>query len=100
MGYDFHITRAASWPDSSADPITRTEWHAYLSTDSEIRADALNGPDGFLFVGHPNGPAPLWWSDGRIYTKNPDDVMIRKLCAIARFLHAKVLGDDDEAYCQ
>jgi hypothetical protein len=100
VGYNLHITRAAFWADSSAVPITRAEWLSYLSEDSEIKSDTLNGPDDFLFAGHPNGPAPLWWSDGEIFTKNPDDEMIRKLCAIARSLDAKVLGDDGEEYCQ
>ena len=100
MGYDLHITRATFWPRSSAKPITRDEWRSYVLMDSTIQADPLNGPDDFLFVEHPNGPAPLWWYDGRIDTKNPDDPMISKLCEIAQVLQANLIGDEEETYCK
>lgn len=33
-----------------------------------------------------------------VYTKNPDDAIIRKSVAIAKRLDARVVGDDDEEY--
>lgn len=98
MGYDLHITRAETWTDSESQPITRDEWEAYVSGDAQIQRDQNNGPNDFLYVAHPDRPIPLWWSNGEIYTKNPDELTIDKLCQIAKSLGASVFGDDDETY--
>ena len=45
-----------------------------------------------------SGTAWLDWSDGQIYTKNPDAPLIEKVFAIARQFGATVQGDDGEVY--
>ena len=98
MGYDLHITRRAEWADDQGPEITLKEWRAYLKSDAQIERDAANGPTDFLFTAHPEEPKPLWWDRGEIYTKNPDEVTIRKLVQISKNLKARVVGDDGEEY--
>ena len=38
------------------------------------------------------------WSEGNIYTKNPDEALIDKMVAVARELRAQVQGEEDEVY--
>jgi hypothetical protein len=99
MGYDLHITRKEYWADEDGPQITLDEWQAYVAQDPDIVPDGNNpGPENYVFAAH-SERHPLWWHrSGEIYTKNPDDTMIAKLVQIARALHAKVLGDDDEVY--
>jgi hypothetical protein len=59
---------------------------------------------------YPNSQLVLWsgdsehetpwldWSRGKIYSKNPDAPLIRKMVAIAKRLNAKVVGQDYEEY--
>src|SRR5829696_6163763 len=98
MGYDLHITRRSQWADADGPEITLDEWKAYVESDSEIRPAAGNGPTDFLWAAHPQEPWPLWWNHGEVYTKNPDNVTIRKLVGIAERLSAAVQGDDGEIY--
>ena len=93
MGYDFHITRAAEWLNSQRRPITLNEWIAYVETDPEIIQDTQNKSDDFLFVRDGN-EVPLWWEEGRIYTKNPDIITQQKLLEIADHFGAHVQDDD------
>jgi hypothetical protein len=98
LGYDVHLTRKEFWADEEGPEISLAEWQAYVATDAEIQPDPDNsGPDNYLFVSHPE-QWPLWWHSGEVYTKNPDALVIAKLLSIARALHARVLGDDDEIY--
>ncbi len=98
MGYDLHITRAPEWIDSGSHPITLRDWNAYVVSDEQICHDPDNSAEDYLFDGHLKEPWPLWWSDGEIYTKNPDGQTIDKLCQIAAALGAVVQGDDGEVY--
>ena len=98
MGYDLHITRRAHWADADGPGITLDEWSAYVASDAEVQPDADNGLTDFLWTAHPQEPWPLWWRDGTIYTKNPDDATVRKLVAIAGRFGATVQGDDGEIY--
>jgi len=98
MGYDVHITRAQDWIDSERMPIAREEWRALVESDPEITPDPDNGPDDYLFVGHPKEPWPLWWHKGEVYTKNPDKHIMKKMIEIAAVLNANVQGDDGERY--
>jgi hypothetical protein len=45
-----------------------------------------------------SGNFRLDWSEGQIYTKNPDETLIDKMVAIASQLNANVQGDDGERY--
>jgi hypothetical protein len=96
MGYDLHITRRKYWPDEG-DDITAQEWLAYVKQDSELRLQVENGPHFAAWRGA-SGTAWLDWSDGQIYTKNPDALLIEKMVSIARQFGAQVQGDDGEVY--
>ena len=98
MGYEVHITRAALWTESERNPISLEEWLAVVRFDPALELDMDNGPSDVLFIEHPEAPAPLWWCEGRIFTKNPDEATILKMPEIASRLGAKVQGDDLETY--
>jgi hypothetical protein len=93
MGYDIHITRRKSWTDKGND-ITAEEWLTYIRRDSELR---LRPESGRCFAEW-SGGSWLDWSDGVIFTKNPDDTLVTKMAAIARQFDATVQGDDGEIY--
>ncbi|MFJ8098330.1 hypothetical protein [Streptomyces griseofuscus] len=40
----------------------------------------------------------LYWRDGRIAAKHPSDVLLAKMCQMARVLNTRVQGDDGEDY--
>ena len=96
MGYDLHITRRKHWTDKG-DDITADEWLAYVRADSELRLQPESGPYFAVWKG-PSELDDSWldWSDGRIYTKNPDTAFIGKMVAIAQQLEASAQGDDGE----
>jgi len=106
MGYDLHISRVEHWVYSETAPITLDEWKSYIESDSELKIDPINnhrddeltvlwyGDDGIF---EDNEFWLCWWK-GQIYAKNPDEALIEKMCKIAAFFNAKVLGDDDEEY--
>lgn len=99
MGYDLHITRAKSRADNSRHCISSEEWLAYVEKDPELTLSLENGPYFAKWNGKSECPDPwLDWSDGDIYTKNPDATLIDKMVAIAHELHATVRGDDGETY--
>ena len=99
MGYDLHITRREYGTDDCGPAISLEEWQAYVASDPDIESDPQNpGPDNYVIVSHPER-WPLWWHrSGKVYTKNPDSLVVAKLVEIARCLGARVLGDDDEIY--
>jgi hypothetical protein len=96
MGYDLHITRRKHWPDKG-DDITAEEWLAYVQRDPELRLKPENSPH-FAVWSRASGESWLEWSDGQIYTTNPDTVLIDKIVSIARQFDAEVQGDDGEIY--
>ncbi len=98
MGYDLHITRKEFWADEDGPVIPFEEWANHVEADPDIEQDADNGKHDFLYVRHPEGPVPLWWNEGEVYTKSPDKHTVRKLIEIAQSLGARVLGDDGESY--
>ncbi|MFD9129483.1 hypothetical protein [Kitasatospora sp. NPDC059571] len=42
------------------------------------------------------GVLPLWWSAGRILSKDPSDPVVAEMCEVAKVQGAKVQGDDGE----
>ena len=109
MGYDLHISRAEDWVDSKTTPITLDEWKSYVDSDPELKIDPVNNhrEDELMVLWYGDGVIPgspednedwLCWHNGEIYTKNPEDVLIKKMCKIAAFFNAKVTGDDAEEY--
>lgn len=119
MNYHVHITRkATSWADAH-DPaaITLAEWENYVIGDEEMRLDdQLAEPD----FGAATTPAThvdglsVWlayskkkrvgnyaWfyhDQDRITVRNPNEEILGKMLAIARVLHARVQGDDNEYF--
>jgi hypothetical protein len=115
MGYDLHITRADTWVDSKAVPISSEEWAAYVAADPEMRMEgfAETEVDGrtlrvespglavwVAYSGHGRDGNMAWFDhvSGEIVVKNPDREIIGKMKRIAAHFRAKVLGDDGESY--
>ncbi|MEU1180828.1 hypothetical protein ABZ464_24870 [Streptomyces sp. NPDC005820] len=80
MGYDVHITRCENWWDEESQDITAAQWEAVVAADP-----------GLVMT-------PMWWSAGRIVSKNPNDALIATMCKVADVLDARVQGDDGEYY--
>ena len=98
MGYDLHITRRNHWTDKG-DDITVNEWLAFVQGDSDLRLQPENGPHFAVWSGLSEiNDHWLDWSEGRIYTKNPDRALIDKMVVIAQQFDAAVQGDDGEVY--
>jgi hypothetical protein len=98
MGYDVHITRARDWTESEARPIPFEDWQACVAADPSLLQDPDNGPHDFLWKEHPEGPAPLWWWRGEVYSKNPDGPTMSKMMQLAESLGAYLVGDEGERY--
>lgn len=96
MGYDLHITRRTNWSDDGND-IAADEWLAYIERNVDLLRQPDNGP---YFVSWSTGVNQSWfdWSNGQIYSKNPDSAVIDKMVSIARQLDAHVQGDEGEIY--
>lgn len=99
MGYDLHITRAEFWAENESQPISRDEWLRLVEQDPELKIDERNGP---LFVtwreAYDDYSSWFDWSEGNVYTKNPDRDTLAKMLQIAALLGATVQGDDGETY--
>ena len=99
MGYDLHITRADFWAENEGQGIGREEWLRVVEQDPELTIDEQNGP---LFAnwGPVSDAYSPWfdWSEGNVYTKNPDRNSLVKMLQIAALLGATVQGDDGEIY--
>jgi hypothetical protein len=98
MGYDLCITRRKDW-DQEIVGIAFEEFVAYVRDDVEFTYPGQWGDDSADWRS-PNSGYESWlaWSDGEIYTKNPEPEFIDKMVAISRILGAKVQGDDGEIY--
>lgn len=98
MGYDLHITRRSDWADTGND-ISAEEWLNYIRGDPELTLASRNGAYHAVWDGPPEDAEPwLDWSQGQIYSKNPDAPLINKMISIAEKLKATVQGDDGEIY--
>jgi len=42
MGYDLHITRAESWSEAAANPISETDWLEAVSQDPSLRVSNVD----------------------------------------------------------
>jgi hypothetical protein len=116
VGYDVHITRAEDWLQSKDAPITLAEWKDYTQSDPEMRLDnyaEASTQTGEMiryeseglavwtaYSGHEIDGNMAWFDlcEGRIVVENPDEEIIRKMCAIAQKLDARVQGDELEFY--
>jgi hypothetical protein len=94
-----YIHRASEWHNSDRHPITADEWLAVVAGDPELQRD----PDKEYLVrwsGPCRYPGGTWfnWSEGGVYTKNPDRATLAKMLELARKLGARVQGDHGEFY--
>lgn len=93
--------------DTEEFPISEQEWMAVVEDDDEL----LTSPDDARSYYRTNGAperqfgvkwswnyAMLWYGNGAISVKNPDDETIAKMVQIANKLKARVLGEEDEEY--
>lgn len=107
MGYDLHITRRGDWWDEEGPEISRQEWESAVAADSDLVTQPV--PEGWpagacssaLMTTRPDrqdGTEVLHWDAGLVSAKNPSDVLIAKMCELARRLGARVQGDDGEHY--
>lgn len=100
MGYDLHITRADHWANNDGCQISSQEWLEVVRNDPELTLELFNGPCFAVWNGECSYPAGGWfdWSEGNVYTKNPDRSVLLKMLQLATTLNAKVQGDDGENY--
>jgi hypothetical protein len=99
MGYDLHITRKDFWADEDGPEITSTEWLQTINNDPSLCLAGYNGELFTLWSGPSEYEEPwLDWSEGQIYSKNPDEAIILKMLELADILDARVQGDDGEIY--
>lgn len=113
MSYDLHITKAAEWPQSSAQPITESEWKDAVVNDGQLRLDAsvtaVNPKTGETI--RIDNPRMASWTDpatgdkfffsysrGKITVSNPSETGVEKMKAVASALGARVQGDEGEWY--
>lgn len=47
---------------------------------------------------HREGELQLWFQDGELWTKNPDETALERMIALANALDARVRGDEGETY--
>ncbi|MGW3327480.1 hypothetical protein [Streptomyces virginiae] len=80
MGHEVHITRRKNRWDEAGQNISAAEGELAVAVDPGLMA------------------APMWWNVGRIVSKNPSDVVIARMCRVAKMLDARVQGDVGE-YC-
>ncbi len=97
MGYDLHVTRADNWEANTTRRIREEEWLRVIREDPELDADPTNGPYAANWL---TSRRATWfdWSDGNVYTTDPDQDAVGKLLDIAFRLRASVQGDDGETY--
>jgi hypothetical protein len=100
MGYDVHITRGVDWTQNAGSEIPSEEWRARVAADPQLAPDPTNGPNAALWSAHPGGRTDAWldWSQGNVYSTDPDSALMEKMHAIAVDLNALVQGDDGKVY--
>jgi hypothetical protein len=115
MGYEVYIKRCKDWSDKNEkSTITLEEWINYAKQDRELKitngyrlgnrddTPFINDPGYCVWNAHPtraeNDKPYFAFEFGFIETKNPDELTLNKMLAIADYLCAKVQGEDGEIY--
>jgi hypothetical protein len=96
MSYHVTILRTRA---GVAHPLSREEVLAAASARPEVRCD-LSSDDGLTVVlkaADPESPV-LWFRDGELWTKNPDEETLAFMVSFASELGARVRGDEFETY--
>src|SRR5437667_12684255 len=96
MGLEFHITRRTDWSQDGPE-ISLDEWRAMVVADPELEPDAANA-DGYVIWKRGRNEGLLYWFNGNVDTKNPDELLFEKMLAVAKRLGAQVQDDDGEVY--
>jgi len=92
MGYHVTILRTNQ---GTQIPISLEEAvHAASSIEGWSYFEA---PPTFEFQGQ-EGSCTLWYQDGELWTKNPEEWQLDVMVALAKRLHARVRGDEWETY--
>ena len=99
MGYDFHITRAESWPESMDDPIEQAEWEELASSSKLLFEE---GHVDWLDIGQqkiyavPGESASFSWRLGRIDISGYLSDRVRQVAeTLSHALGACLYGDDE-----
>ena len=97
MAQDYHITRSQDWTQNRGREISAPQWQSYAHNDSEFSSDPENGPNAFIWKAHPQESPDAWldWSQGNVYSVDPDSTLISKMVHIAEALGARVVTDDN-----
>ena len=110
MGYAFHITRKASWPDHDGDAIRLEEWLAVASSTNDLRPisetrvgdSVLKLPADWhshRWEAHPqyrpNGPT-FQLVNGNVNFGGHDPATMAFALQLAKRLGGRVVGDEDE----
>jgi hypothetical protein len=103
MGYDIHITRRTSWSEEGEPEVSLDEWRAVVESDCDLIALAPtpeNPLTAMILSPHEGnkGARYFHYLSGQIFVKEPTKSALRKILSIARALHARVIGDEDEVY--
>jgi hypothetical protein len=100
VGYDIHVTRAASWRENEKDRIQAKEWRALVEGDPELHPDPTSGEHAVRWRADDSPPGAWFdWYAGNVFTTNPDKAVLSKALQIASLLDAHVEGDDGTIYC-
>ena len=107
MGYDVNVTRAQHWAENAGYEIQPDEWRSIVAADPELQMSGVAHAGGLryenpllaVWTAHPDHEE-VWvdYSSGNLVVKNPDIHILRKLCALAAELGARVQGDEGEIY--
>lgn len=99
MGYEFHITRAGSWPESEERPISQEEWEnaarsvRSLAEDGYVQWNDIGPQKIYVLEGE---SATFSWRHGRIDIAGRFSAPVEFLATeLAERLGANVYGDDE-----
>jgi hypothetical protein len=99
MGYDLRITRADCGVNGASLPIEPEEWLEVVQADPDLELVGSMGPHFVRWSGESTLVEPwLDWSQGSVFTKNPDQALVTKMIQLAASMSARVVGEAGEAY--
>jgi hypothetical protein len=86
--------------------ILRTSQGKQLPISLEEVVSATSSIDGWRYFDSPqtfefqskDGSCTLWYQDGELWTKNPEEWQLGVMVALAKQLNARVRGDEWETY--
>ena len=107
-------TTRTHWADDHGPEIAEDEWRRAVEADPDLamagfveartsdgRVLRTDDPSIAQMVTHPRlaeHGAWLSFSMGNVVVKNPDDIIVAKMCELGEALGARVQGDEGELY--